>query len=362
MTGSSALATTVNPRPGSARVAAQWSRVRSSDTPRVYSREAFISTTQPACVSRAIGPSTISSTSSTARRACRVCDSAIATPSRMLDPPALKATGPAVDSAAASMVAAVLLPLVALTSAVGMPWERTEIVAGWTFMATLPPMAVPSPKSARRDTRAAVRAAKDGHSSACTPGRGRGAPRGRLHRSVISYGRETDRAGGPAAGCRRTTLRRQGTGPAAPDRPALRRGAAPRGDRAPALPRAAVPGVAVRARRAHRLVAGARRPDVPARLPPGRHAARRARAGAGRRRTPRAARRARPGRPRARHPQPAQPAPRRAAVVERAGRPRRPPPRRHPAQVPRDGALLPLARADLPRLLLLLLPVGPVRR
>ena len=78
----------------------------------------------------------------------------------MLDPPALKATGPAVDSAAASMVAAVLLPLVALTSAVGMPWERTEIVAGWTFMATLPPMAVPSPKSARRDTRAAVRAAR----------------------------------------------------------------------------------------------------------------------------------------------------------------------------------------------------------
>ena len=130
MTGSSALATTVKVRSGSASVVAQWSRVRSSETPRVYSREAFISTTQRACVSRAIGPSTISSTSSTAWVARRVCDRAMATPSRMLDPPELNATGPAVDRAAASIVAAVLLPLVALTRATGMSCERTEMARG----------------------------------------------------------------------------------------------------------------------------------------------------------------------------------------------------------------------------------------
>ena len=72
-----------------------------------------------------------------------------------------------------------------------------------------------------------------GRSGAGAPGRGRGAPQGRVHRTVISYGRETDRAGGPTAARRPATVRRQGPGPAAPDRPATRPGTRARGDRAP---------------------------------------------------------------------------------------------------------------------------------
>ena len=124
--------------------------------------------------------------------------------------------------------------------------------------------------------------------------------------------------------------------------------------------RPALPGQRLRHRRADRLGSRAGRPDVPADLPAARHAqGRRARRDDRPAAQGRSPRRDQGGGPP--HPARPQPPPGWPEVDERAqARGHRG--RRDAAQVPRDGAVLPVGGPGLPQLLHLLLPLAAVRR